>query len=471
MLRHASSVARLSRSFIMGRRHWAGVTSFGSIGEGKRTLPSSSRSDSRSVSSAEFPHMTRSHIGAQAQPMFSRNEMHRRIEGLRAIMRANDIGGVLLTSIPAIKYFSDYLVHQFGRIYGLAVTMDRVVTIASLVDCGQAWRRSPVSDDVVLYTDWQRGNYWAVVREQLGGISAKIGAELDHISHANKLKLGETLAASEIVDIGDEIMHMMIVKSDEEIALAIQGSRIADIGGKAVVEASVEGAPEYAILMHATNTMVHEIAKSYPDSEIYDTFGFIQTGAINTDGAHNAPTTRRLEKGDIISMNLFPMIAGYYTALERTMFFDHIPSDEHLHYWEVNCEVHRRGMALLKPGLKCGEVCEELNEVYRERGVPLHNRRFGYGHSIGIMCHYYGREPALELREYNETVLRPGMLVTMEPHLTIPHGQPGDGGYREHDVMLITEEGARSLTGFPFGPEHNVIKPSESPSYTFSSWS
>jgi len=45
----------------------------------------------------------------------------------------------------------------------------------------------------------------------------------------------------------------------------------------------------------------------------------------------------------------------------------------------------------------------------------------------------------------------------MEPMLTIPDGQAGAGGYREHDILIITQDGAENITGFPYGPEHNVI--------------
>ena len=72
--------------------------------------------------------------------------------------------------------------------------------------------------------------------------------------------------------------------------------------------------------------------------------------------------------------------------------------------------------------------------------------------------HYYGREAGLELREDIETVLEPGMMVSMEPMIMIPEGKAGSGGYREHDILLVTENGAENLTGFPFGPEHNIIQ-------------
>jgi creatinase len=45
----------------------------------------------------------------------------------------------------------------------------------------------------------------------------------------------------------------------------------------------------------------------------------------------------------------------------------------------------------------------------------------------------------------------------MEPMLWVPEGTPGAGGYREHDILIVTEQGAENVTGFPYGPEANTI--------------
>ena len=50
------------------------------------------------------------------------------------------------------------------------------------------------------------------------------------------------------------------------------------------------------------------------------------------------------------------------------------------------------------------------------------------------------------------------MVVSMEPMIMIPEGQKGAGGYREHDILVITEKGNRNITGFPYGPEHLIVK-------------
>jgi len=199
---------------------------------------------------------------------------------------------------------------------------------------------------------------------------------------------------------------------------------------------------------------VREIARTYPQAELMDTWTWFQSG-INTDGAHNPVTSRRIEAGDILSLNCFPMIAGYYTALERTLFAERA-SDRHLELWEINCRVHRGGLELIRPGARCCDIAQELNAIYEEHGL-LQYRTFGYGHSFGVLSHYYGREAGLELREDIETVLAPGMVVSMEPMIMLPEGEAGAGGYREHDILIVGEDGAENITKFPFGPEHNIV--------------
>jgi creatinase len=220
------------------------------------------------------------------------------------------------------------------------------------------------------------------------------------------------------------------------------------------VEAVSVGTPEHEVALHSTAAMVREIAERYPHAELMDTWTWFQSG-INTDGAHNPVTSRRIEAGDILSLNCFPMVAGYYVALERTLFAEHCP-EESLRLWEINCAVHEKGIGLIEPGVRCCDIAHGLNELYAEHGI-LEYRTFGYGHSFGVLCHYYGREAGLELREDVETVLEPNMVVSMEPMIMLPEGSPGAGGYREHDILVVTDEGSRNVTGFPYGPEHNII--------------
>ena len=391
------------------------------------------------------------HNGEQAPSVFSAGEFRRRQDALRAAMAEAGLEACLLTSIHNINYFSGFVYCSFGRPYGLVVTAERTTSISAKIDGGQPWRRT--HGENLIYTDWQRDNFFRAVQE-LVPPRGRIGIEHDHLTLERLDKLRDALPEAELADIAPATMALRMVKSDEEIALIRHGAEIADIGGAACVEAIAEGVGEHEVALASTAAMAREIARRFPDAELMDTWTWFQSG-LNTDGAHNPVTSRRLRKGDILSLNCFPMIAGYYTALERTLFLDHA-SDRHLELWEINCRVHRRGLELIRPGARCCDIAAELNEIYRAHDL-LRYRSFGYGHSFGSLCHYYGREAGLELREDIETVLQPDMVVSMEPMITIPDGEPGAGGYREHDILVVTPDGADNITGFPFGPEQNII--------------
>ena len=390
--------------------------------------------------------------GEKPTPAFSLAEMTSRVDRLRSLLAEKNVDAVLFTSYHNINYYSGFLFCSFGRPYGLVVTADKAVTITANIDGGQPWRRS--FGDNVIYTDWKRDNYFRAIQGELS-LPKTLGVEFDHINIDNLEKLKEAFPEAQIVDISKSIMTLRMIKSDEEIALITHGARIADIGGAACREAIGEGVPEYEVALQSTGAMVREIAATFPHSELMDTWTWFQS-AINTDGAHNPVTSRKIEDGDILSLNCFPMISGYYTALERTLFCGHA-SDRHLELWEINCKVHRRGLELIRPGVRCCDIAAELNEIFREHDL-LQYRTFGYGHSFGVLSHYYGREAGLELREDIETVLEPDMVVSMEPMIMLPEGLDGAGGYREHDILVVQEDGAQNITRFPFGPEHNIVR-------------
>ena len=391
--------------------------------------------------------------GDKVQGTFSREEMGSRLARLRRYMAENDLQAVLFTSYHNINYYSDFVYCRFGRDYGLVVTQDNYTSVSANIDGGQPYRRNQLGDNVV-YTDWQKDNFFHAVK-QLIKDGGKVGVEFDHMSLQNLDKMKAILPSTTFADIGVPTMKMRMIKSAEEIALIKHGARVADIGGAAIRDAIGVGVPEYEIALAGTQAMVREIAATFPHGELMDTWVWFQSG-INTDGAHNPVTSRKVEAGDILSLNTFPMIAGYYTALERTLFSEHV-SDRHLELWEINCKVHRRGLELIQPGARCCDIAAELNQIFLEHDV-LQYRTFGYGHSFGTLSHYYGREAGLELREDVDTVLEPGMVVSIEPMLMLPEGKAGAGGYREHDILVVGESGAENITKFPFGPEHNIIK-------------
>jgi len=393
----------------------------------------------------------RFHNGDKVALPFAASEYDARLSALRALLAERRVDAAVFTSMHCIAYCSGFLYCSFGRPYGLVVTASECVVISAGIDAGQPWRRS--HGDAITYTDWEAGNFWRAVRS-VTGEGKQIGVEEDHLTQRMFAQLRDVLRPAGSIDIAPVCMAQRMGKSPAEIALIRAGAAVADVGGHAIKNAVRIGAREIDVAMAGRDAMEAEIARLYPGAEYRDTWVWFQSG-LNTDGAHNPVTARRLERGDILSLNCFPMISGYYTALERTMFVDEV-DDAALAIWEANVAAHELGITLIKPGATCSGITHAINDFFAERGL-LKYRSFGYGRSFGILSHYYGREAGLELREDVDTVLEPGMVVSMEPMLTLPAGMAGAGGYREHDILVLGETGAENITGYPYGPGFNVV--------------
>ena len=393
--------------------------------------------------------------GNKAKLPFSDKEYKNRLNKIRETMSKKKVDMVILTSMHNIAYYTGFIYCSFGRPYGCLITEKKIVTISANIDASQPWRRS--NCDNVIYTDWKRDNFLRAIVSIIGRKDPpkNIGIEEDHLTLEMMSKVKSIFTFSIFKDVSKDLMNLRMIKSKEEIEIIKNGAKIADLGAEEIVKHIRPGESEIEIAIQGRDRMEREIAKTYPDAEYMDTWVWFQSGT-NTDGAHNPKTNRKLKIGDILSLNTFPMISGYYTALERTLFVETIDNAS-LKAWEANVKVHNRGLELIKPGVKCSEICTELNELFAELGY-IQYRTFGYGHSFGMLSHFYGRESGLELREDIETVLEKNMVISMEPMIMIPEDESGAGGYREHDILIINENSTENISKFPFGPEKNIIK-------------
>ncbi len=406
----------------------------------------------KATATEDMIHVAKWHYGKKEWSPFSDAEMNRRQNTLRAHLASNNIDAALFTSYHNINYYSGFLYCYFGRKFGLVVDAKSATTVTPAIDGGAPWRRTFGAN--VTYTDWRKDNFYTALQGLTKGVK-RLGIEFDHVSLDFKRQIEDAFPGVELVDIAATTMWMRTIKSAEEHKLIKDGTRVCNIGAQACMDALKVGAAEHEVALASTTAMVKEIGNSYPFVELMDTWTWFQSG-IMTDGAHNPVTNKKIVKGDICSLNCFPMIFGYYTAIERTLFCESA-SPAQLDLWNKNCEVMRVGSALIQPGKKCSEIAIELNDLYRSWDLLMY-RSFGYGHSFGVLSHYYGREAGVELREDCHTALQPGMVVSMEPMIMIPDGQPGAGGYREHDIFIVTETGAENITNFPFGPQEMIIK-------------
>ena len=164
-----------------------------------------------------------------------------------------------------------------------------------------------------------------------------------HPAGLTAAKVAGALAGLDLVDVAQAAMRQRMIKSAEEIELIKHGARIGDLGGDAIRAAITEGVPEYEVALAGTQAMVREIARTFPDAELRDTWVWFQSG-INTDGAHNWATTpqgaaRRHPVAELLPDDRRLLHgAGAHPVLRAS------PSPEHLRLWRSTSRSTSRGL-------------------------------------------------------------------------------------------------------------------------------
>lgn len=154
---------------------------------------------------------------------------------------------------------------------------------------------------------------------------------------------------------------------------------------------------------------------------------------------HYRPGQRRIGEADFLLVDWGAVSpGGYRSDLTRIVATGKLrPKLQRL--YRVVLSAQQRAIARMKPGVTCREVDAAARRVIQKAGF---GKRFGHGlgHGIGLEIH---EEPRLS--PLSETVLRPGMVVTVEPGIYLP----GWGGIRIEDDVLITRRGCEVLTSVP----------------------
>lgn len=146
-----------------------------------------------------------------------------------------------------------------------------------------------------------------------------------------------------------------------------------------------------------------------------------------------------LKKGDIVLMDVGCVVDHYRGDLTRVEFFG--KADPRIdHFFQVVKKAHDKAVQAARPGIKVGQLDRMVRDEFRKEGMEeyfLHS----LGHGIGLETHEYPR--LRDQGEDGETLLEPGMVVTIEPGLY----QAGLGGVRYEDMILVTDQGSINLSG------------------------
>lgn len=378
--------------------------------------------------------------------IFSAQEMQRRMTAFRRALEERDVHAALLHTADNVFYLTGVpLLSEWGRPMWAVFDADgRSTVIGSFIE-KLTMEQNAATDETVPYADEDNvvETSLRIAAARLGrgkpGTKYRIGLEKRLIALGAYQRLVANFPSAEFVEIGDIVADLRIIKSAEELRILEIGADICKIGANAFIDALHENVTELTVAAHAVAEMNRALAALYPDGAT-STYSYAHFGE-HTMTPHNHPTGRRLHHGDVVGLNVFPVVWGYCMELERTFVFGE-PTKEQQQFLDAVNEAFEAGKALIGPGVAAADVDALSRGMFEERGFSKYIYH-GSGHAHGIMIGSAGREEAGELRIYNKTILKPQMVNSVEPALFTEVG-----GFRHSDVMHITASGARCMTEY-----------------------
>jgi Xaa-Pro aminopeptidase len=265
--------------------------------------------------------------------------------------------------------------------------------------------------------------------------AARVALEADDVSWATSRRAAvDWFASSELVATSDLIEELRAVKEPAEIDRIAAAASIADDALAGVVSMLAARPSEAEVATEIEAAM----RRAGADGPGFDT---IVAAGPHSAEPHHHPGTRRIERGDLVVIDMGAMVDGYRSDMTRSFCIGE-PDPQQRRILDVVTAAHDAGVAAARPGQRTQAVDAAARDVIRAAGWAEH---FVHptGHGLGLEIH----EP-LRLSATSEATLVPGHAVTVEPGVYLP----GVGGARLEDTLEITVAGNRALTRAPAEP-------------------
>lgn len=229
----------------------------------------------------------------------------------------------------------------------------------------------------------------------------------------------------------ESLALLRAVKDEEEIEKLARAEQIGDEAFSYILTQIKPGVTELEIAAKLEYYM-----KSHGAQE--KSFDTIVASGYHSAMPHAVPSKKALEKGDFITLDFGCKFEGYCSDMTRTVVLGKA-GEKQKEIYRIVLEAQETALAALKAGMTGAQGDKLARDVIQKAGYGAYFGH-GLGHSVGLKIH---EKPALSRKE--ENVLKPGMIETVEPGIYIPDF----GGVRIEDMVVITEDGIKNLTGSP----------------------
>lgn len=346
--------------------------------------------------------------------------MNSRLNELRDTFTDKKIDAMLVTNSTNRRYITGFT----GSAGYALITKDKAILVTDFRYIDQA--KNQVNGFEVVKHD---GLINDVISELLISNSVnKLGFEQDFVTFSLYGIFSDKFSNVELVPISQVIENLRMIKDNDEIMLIKKATEIADNAFSYILNIIKPNIKETDISLALEYKMRELGAEGI-------SFTSIVASGYRSALPHGAASDKEVKSGDFVTMDFGAIYNGYVSDMTRTVVVGK-PSEKQREIYKIVLEAQLEGVNHIKPGMTCKEADALTRDIITKYG---YGEYFGHGtgHGIGLDVH---EGPTVSFR--SDTVLTPGMIVTVEPGIYIPDF----GGVRIEDDILITETGREVLT-------------------------
>jgi Xaa-Pro aminopeptidase len=360
-----------------------------------------------------------------------------RLQRCGHLMESAEIDALLLTK-PANMF---YLTGD-GRLCAYAmITQDGQVALGVPITDVEDVKQLAHFDHIVGFDD-EVGMIHSIAHyfEQFGMQEGVVGLEYTFLTQSMMSMMTHPHAKPEGVTVKNcthILSELRLVKDDEEIERIRAAAQVATVGMEAVIKSVKPGVTESQVAAEAEYAMRQAGA-----DEFWRTY--VSSGP-RTQIAHGLPTQRKLQPGDLVMIDIHPIVNGYSADICRTVCVGQPISEQQAAY-DLYLKAQQTTIDKVKAGIGMVELEQTLHGVIKEAGHGEHI--FGpVIHGVGI--------------EFEEAPLPPGHAFfhgeeappPLEANVVIAVGNcglyAGPWGVRVEDTTVVGVDGPMVLTNYP----------------------
>lgn len=342
-----------------------------------------------------------------------------KLEKLRALMEKKNLDAFIVTSAQNRRYISGFT----GSAGLLIITKSKQLFITDFRYIEQATEQAPDFEII----EHKQSIIQEAAAQLLKEGAQQAGFEHEDVTFALYQQFQNAVHA-DLIPASGLIEELRLIKSEAELAIMKTAAEIADAAYTHILTFVKPGMKEIEV----SNELEFFMRKQGATQSSFDT---IVASGYRSALPHGVASDKEIQKGELVTLDYGALYNGYCSDITRTFAVGEI-SDKLREIYDIVLEANLRGVAGVKPGITGKEADALTRDYITEKG---YGQYFGHstGHGLGMDVH---ESPALSFR--SNTVLKPGMVVTVEPGIYIPEV----GGCRIEDDLVLTADGSERLT-------------------------